>query len=480
MAERDPIVNADSTAVTDDSATPENQKKTRKPGRPKKEVDPNAPAPEPKPKKPAAGVLHSTVAKIYEGGNEARGILLGLKANPPPSMGKLKTWWIDEGSKQLAEIKPNGECKLREAAWLYDEILNWTATALYDNDHYQFTSAEGLLCANKVITLLPVIERPKDVLFQNEEGICFNRIDQPLEETGHPLFNELLGRMSNSGAFCNWVSYLFIPDSNRDQAAYLYGEGGDGKGSAAWVLGEAFRAATVSDAIPPWDLRSDFGLESYINARFIAYPDFVGKIKLKNPIFMTLTGNARMDVPRKHMRVLQVKMRCMLMFCSNTMLEVDDTPAMQRRFLLFKLRKAPDDRGDGYRDDLFLELGSFVAYCHRITREKNPDYRKPILNDAETAAYMEEIGAGADYAQNHWFDGEFEKDASGRVPLRDVLNSLELKYRSLASPEAKDARKWLVKRFGDCVPIKVGGITSKGYKGFRRKDFINRAETTRF
>ena len=137
------------------------------------------------------------------------------------------------------------------------DILTYTKDYFFHDENFHLTAEEALSAARYwIMESKPLLEEPVAVREKSNPGLCFHRLsfdfheEATLENT--LLFAEFLSRTSNHEALCAFIGSLFVPKSDRQQYVYLYGSGGDGKGSLtrllAKVLGKSYETVFADNA----------------------------------------------------------------------------------------------------------------------------------------------------------------------------------------------------------------------------------------
>ena len=423
----------------------------------------------PRSKPPRPGQIYDVMAQIYKGGTFAKFAMKNIfkeAAVPPlpPSAGKLHTWKID-GQKVLLLREDDGSSQIWKLDELVDELLNYLSVYFQSKPAYAFTKAEAKSCADKISALVPCLEaRPADVRFANETGDCFRKVPQDLAPGDTSAWDEVMGRMTNSEAFMCWVSYVFTPEGYRGKSAWLYGEGGNGKSSILHALRFALGNACKGLQVAPWaGTPSTFWAETFLGVRLVAFSDYRSKLDLDNAIFMGLTGDDPIEVNRKFLPSFNTEMSCMLMFLANSLPGLTSQEAMQRRFLLFKIDKAPANDGQAYRDLLCAQVGAFVHKCHELRKGLYPDVRSPIVGDAASVAELIELGEDADAIHRLWYErhvGESQKHSSES----EVMQSLK-EFHNGHEAKMMATRRWFRALHPSAV-VKMPG-DSKAVRGYK-------------
>lgn len=429
---------------------------------------------------PKPGEAYAVMGIIYRGGGAAAGSLglLGKGLKPPERAGKIHLW-VTEGESELMVFKDDDEvCTRITRDTLAKELIRWvTFSPLFAGKRpfFAFTMAEAKACADKIAALLEPIERPADVLFQNQTGPTFRRIPLDLAPGPCPDWDSVMSRMTNAEAFHMWITKLFIEDAYQEQLLYVEGKGGDGKTKVGAALAWAFKQAHLPLQKAPWDNDYAFGMEGFIGKRLIMFTEFHGALPLDNATLKALTGGGDgITIHRKYEKDVSLLPRSMMLFFSNAEPEISTKdPNATRRIIHCKMSQFTDPdgkRGDdhGFLPRLKEQFGAFIANGLDLIAAKNHDPRRPIvLSDKATAALVE-LGEVSESLYTNAFDSFCVEDPAGILYSYELDEGLTHFFHANV-PQVKAARTLLLKMLGesDRFRRRPGGPQKRGWRGFR-------------
>ncbi len=198
--------------------------------------------------------------------------------------------------------------------------------------------------------------------WKSEPRAAFHKVafDPAPGET--PIFDELMSRTSNSGTLMAWLGSLFDEHSQRQQYAWIYGGGGNGKSALVRVLLSILGPVGASENPPTRDAKHwTCGLS---NKRLVVFPDCNNVNFVTSGDFKQLTGEdpIRMEPKRKdvYYEIIDAK----ILIISNDRPRIQSTKADLRRALFFSIGDVPETaRVDKFESRLLAEGPAFLSKC---------------------------------------------------------------------------------------------------------------------
>lgn len=186
----------------------------------------------------------------------------------------------------------------------------------------------------------------------------------PIEphEIEHPLFTELMGRTSNAATLMAWIGSLFDEHSQRQQYAWIYGGGGNGKSALVRVLLAALGPVGASENPPTRDAKHwTVGLS---NKRLVVFPDCNNVKFVTSGDFKQLTGEDPVRMEPKGKPAYYENIDAKFLIISNDHPAVSSTKADLRRVLFFSIGDLPDEaRVANFEARLMGETIDFLSSC---------------------------------------------------------------------------------------------------------------------
>lgn len=264
-----------------------------------------------------------------------------------------------------------------------------------------------------------------------------------------PLWLEIIGRIKeqdNKTAFLQFIGSLFVPDSDRQQFLWLYGNGENGKSAIGRALKYAFGAACNAALTPPPRDRELTFNASLHGKRIGVFADCNNEGYTTSDHFKRMTGGE--DLPAKLLfkDEFQYTPNFKLVFTSNTRPDVSGLKADSRRSIICTFDDAPvkewraENPGLDYEQELFKEMGSFCSYARsrythdcgtgpiKVTHDSAQDYSS--LREEEYEVFVEK---------------HLELDSNSYIP-RDVFQKM-LNSEFDNRLERKRFRDWLLRNY---------------------------------
>jgi len=227
-----------------------------------------------------------------------------------------------------------------------------------------------------MITASRHIDSISPILFKNEPGLCWSRLDVDIEKGPTPVFNELFGRMAtNQDAIKAWIWSIFEPRSELQDYVWIFGEGNDGKGRLnnwlRYVVGKTYSAQTV----PKGETR--FFAGDLVGKRLAAYADCNEYNFVTTSLFKSLTGGDPQKTERKGQDAFTIMLHCKHIFFSNKGPGISSSKHDTRRAIVTNIETVPDDKvmpTHEYDKMLAAETPAFLYECRRIYNKLCPGY----------------------------------------------------------------------------------------------------------
>lgn len=322
---------------------------------------------------------------------------------------------------------------------------------------YQFCNAPdvdldfGLDMANcqKVLDRLmgevPLIV-PSDIvpIAQLSEGkLCYKKLafdlDNPDGKT--PLFDEIMGRWTNTTDFMKFIGSLFDPNADLLNYTWVYGAGRDSKGAVMRFLQSIFGHASVLGKSANLKPEQRFFTNRLLGKRLLYFPDENNFQMTTMGLFKSITGNDPITVEKKYGDAYDTYVFCKPMIYSNKKPNISSDRADVTRLIYVEAQKFPGRQRSTYERDLALEGHAWLSKCFKLWMDE------PEFNDSQEHS-RELAMENAEWAIDI-FDREFNVDPSGSIRgfrVQAILNSCGIK-------EDKKKKEWF-KIINDAYPVK--------------------------
>jgi len=234
---------------------------------------------------------------------------------------------------------------------------------------------------------------PAPILSKSQKGLCFMRLPFDYVQSGNlPIpyhFQEFCGRSNDPEVMKAFIGSLFVAESYRQQYLYIFGRGGDGKGTLFNLLekmmGQTFTAEDVPEKIAP------FWTSGLIGKRLCVFPDLEDPKFPFSSRFKKLTGDDAIRVEGKYKDKYTAKISTKFIMASNDQMKNLTERADERRALYIIMKPFTGAANPNYLEFLWSEAPSIYSQCIEAYRRECPNHgmiyqgrRAPIVEVQET------------------------------------------------------------------------------------------------
>jgi len=275
---------------------------------------------------------------------------------------------LEPGTRKIVqEYAPNCvRYVVREA--LVNELSQYISENLGGMGMYALTVKELRETVDYWMSETKAVPEPISIVEKSDPRMCFLRLpfnygDPAEAET--PTFDEFFSRADNSDAIKAFIGSCLVTGSNRQQYLWLYGEGGDGKGSFVKALEPLFGEFFIS-TVAPKNGGARFWTNSLVGKRLVLFPDNNNYRFVNDGIFKACTGDDRVPCELKGGANYTAKLECKFIFLSNEMPDIDGTRASLRRAIYSKITPPTgklEDLSGEYADSMQSEVVDFAKKC---------------------------------------------------------------------------------------------------------------------
>jgi hypothetical protein len=303
------------------------------------------------------------------------------------------------------------------------------------------------------------IKAPKLYRWLGEEGLCMRRLPFELRLGPTPVFDEMMGRISNAEALQCYIGSLLVDESFRQQYVWLHGQGGEGKGALSRFLSDTFSHTYTSQQTPtPNDRFWTYGL---LDKRLVMFPDCNNTTFVTSGLFKSLSGDDAIRIEIKGGKILHQKIRAKYIFFSNEKPALSSEEADKRRVIYCAARKFAGEIDPDYEDRLMKEAGPFLSRCLTMYMSMYPRHHPIKSNNDEITDVIStnEERYEVFLDQNFRFGPTYECSPAA---LQEKING-EFK----TNKERQDFRSFLERRGVKKKGIKRKGEVSYVYAGLK-------------
>lgn len=219
----------------------------------------------------------------------------------------------------------------------------------------------------KFKNIAQAIPEPKKVAFLSDPAMCFKRLpfdyDPNKSDYHHPTWDIILNNIEwNKAAFMQYIGSLFFEESYNQQYLWMYGDGGDGKGSVlsylSKLLGQVCKPVSEDIGNPHWT-------SSLVGLRVAYFSDCRNYGITNTGRFMAITGGNEISVNPKGKPQFSIKNEIKFIFASNNQPKIDHVESSIRRILIipFIKRNTPISDPLMFEKKLDIEGVEFIQHC---------------------------------------------------------------------------------------------------------------------
>lgn len=254
----------------------------------------------------------------------------------------------------------NGEVRLSNLKEVAGAILNYYAGDRLAN----ITWRTALEAADYWIARGPHIPMPPCYRWPGDEGLAFRCMPWAPAAGEMPTWQSLLDGITEDNAkaaLMAWIGSLFVPESYNQQYIWIYGQGGNGKGSLLRFLHKIFgNSSHVISNVQ--DKPNQFWTMQMANRRLVMFPDCENARFVASGLFKSMSGGDPINVEPKGGMPYSITLEAKYIFTSQLMPELSSENSDKRRAILVEMDKAnrPDPT---FENRLWNEGGAFLHKC---------------------------------------------------------------------------------------------------------------------
>lgn len=286
--------------------------------------------------------------------------------NMPEFPVRFHTVEVEDGVPLIVEEGTDGVCKFSCLENVAHHILRYVTRQLSgETEAYAWTAQQAIACSKFWHMMTTPKKMPDAILWDDESGRCFHRM--PWSRQGRdelpPTWAEIMSRLSNSKAICQWIGSIFDPLSDLQQYVWIYGTGQNGKGCILRFFDKALCGSYSSQQPPARD--DKFWTSGLKGRRLVAFPDCNNVTFVTTGLFKSLTGGDAQRIEEKGKQPYTCHLPCKFLYMSNARPALSSEMADVRRAIYGEIKPItvpPDAR---YEERLWAEGGDFLRYCIR-------------------------------------------------------------------------------------------------------------------
>lgn len=238
----------------------------------------------------------------------------------------------ERGNISYVEELEEKVCRYVSEDAIVNAIIRFAAENLSSIKDGLISHAEAVACFKLWRALAPNFdEEIVPVAQASEDVLCWRKLEFDFAPGETPTFDEMFSRISNADALKAWIGSLFVAESDRQQYAWLHGDGMNGKGELARFLRHVF-GKTFSAQQPP--VAGDrFWLAGLLGSRLVVFADCNDFQFPVSGLFKSLTGGDAQKIEEKGRNCYTADLMCKVLFLSNVKPQISGGQADKRRIV---------------------------------------------------------------------------------------------------------------------------------------------------
>lgn len=297
----------------------------------------------------------------------------------------------EDGKKQVLRVLDKKVVKFVVPETVVDMVVHYTANVDM-GFAYDFTHREAVDCVKYWMSITKPIQMPKYLGERDDIGFCFQRLSFNYRDVAGetPVLDELLSRCTNADAVRQFIGSITIEQSSHSQYLWIYGSGGEGKGSFGRGLKSIFGTGLITMAVPRTDGQKQFLAYSLQGKRICLFPECSNFNFPNDPLFKQMTGHDDVFFEQKGKQGVSGSMNCKFIFFSNEKTGVHGADANTRRLIYSEIAKPTVKYPTSIYDGLIKsEMPSFIVKCRNLYLEKCPLNEDICFDDEKTKELLE-------------------------------------------------------------------------------------------
>lgn len=356
--------------------------------------------------------------------------------------------------------------------------------ALFDSNYF-WSMREVESCYAMWLKRAEVLRDIKPFDWLSGEGLTFRRIpfDLKIQESYvHPTWDKVLDNIeSNRKAFMAYIGSIFEHDSYKQQYLWMYGSGGDGKGSTIEFLTSLMGDNHCVQVKP--NIEHDFWTENLATARVAYFSDCKRYNLPDTGDFLALSGGSTIVINKKNQPKFAIKNNLKFIFASNQPPKISNLEKDRRRAIIVPFRRHGSREiidPTAFRDALHAEGCAFISHCVAEYRAICGDKHSAIKVDAD---HLDGITSEGDEEKLAFIDAHFELHSQevaqgfvGASVLSYAVPAIRLtaymdKYYSADDAKKSELRTWIKHLPGVTYEKKqIKNLQTWFYIGIREKN----------
>lgn len=296
------------------------------------------------------------------------------------------------------------------------------------------------------------------VLFKDQLGYCFHRVPFQPKPGETPTWDSVTCRMTNADAFMMFIASMFHSGSYNQQYIWIYGEGGEGKGSIGRWLNKIFGQSFISLSTIP---KSQFWKAALVGKRCVVFSDWSNACFVTGGEFKGMVGGDIQQIEEKYERPYKTYLNNKYIFFSNEKPYIASEASDLRRLIYCHIDPIDESKKeyDAFESKLWDESAAFLHRCFELYAANCPNHQPIPFNHTQTI----ELAAENESEYEGLLQGSFKEEKNGVVLSKDMVDWY--RRRNLSWREKVEWKKFLLRRGVKYTAIRLNGQVSKAFTG---------------
>lgn len=310
----------------------------------------------------------------------------------------------EDGSKRILKIRDRGVLSQKNQEYLLSTV-QFAAASLRTSAppdrvgsvariDFDFSGDDYKKIAAEIMAGFPYI-KTSDIApfrFKTEPGFCWSRLNFEVEPGEHPTFDAIGAYMETPEMYSTlkwFIGELFNKEDLAQKILWMYGEGGNGKGTVVKVIERVFKNAFVSIGTDKADLDKHW-TAGLLGKRVAVGTDVENIYVIDHPAVKAISGGDPVPVRDMHRSQISMELPCQFIFTSNFKPHFKGKKHQARRLLYVGFKPGDPLQIGGFRELIKKETPFFLHTCleyWKSCRENNH-----IPSDASALTVLEQEG----------------------------------------------------------------------------------------
>lgn len=289
-------------------------------------------------------------------------------------------------------------------------------------------------------------ELPRALAVNDDPARAFNRIYINLEDTKTPYWDHIMSNIDcNAEALQAFIWSIFESDSEGQQYLWMYGQGGDGKGSILRLINKIIG----DDAFEGLNGKDNHWLASCVGKRVGVFNDLTNTHLPLSSNFKQLTGGDKVPITNKYEKAYSAYLDTKLIITTNKNIMISSQESDLRRCIFVRFRK-DDTFLEDFEETLFNERNGILLKC-KDAYEKLVDRNGKIQCDLNA---IEDESSSFEIDFEVVLNNDLEFCEGECVPKYKLYDFLRIKY-GWDKTKYTEFKNWLIRQICQITGLEV-------------------------